>query len=149
MTTTKTMLLGKAPLTVIRLTDGTRKNISAGAAVPESIDAADAKRLLEEGFLEEVDVVDVDGVDTVDEDETIVPFDDGLADPDVVYTDEQLDELLAKSEGDLLDEVGDDHVLAAALLAREADGKARKGVSAGLQEVVDNATPAGDQGGQP
>lgn len=136
---TDKMLLGKAPLTVIRLTDGTRKNISAGAGVPASIDPADADRLVAEGFLEEVQVVD--GV--VDEDETVVPFDDGLGDgtPDevVTYTDDELDELLAKSEGDLLDEVGDDAVLAAALLARETDGKARKGVSAGLQEVVDNA----------
>lgn len=139
------MLLGKAPLTVIRLTDGTRKNISAGAAVPESILPADAERLVREKFLERVEVLVVDEVETVEEE--VVPFDDGLGDPDaiVVRSGEELDELLAKSEGDLLDEVGDDAVLAAALLERETAGKARKGVSAGLQEVVDNA--AADQGG--
>lgn len=145
--TAKTMLLGKAPLTVIRLTDGTRKNVSAGAAVPESILPADAERLVEEGFLEEVELLEVDDVETVTED--VVPFDDGLGDgtPDdaVVYSDEDLDELLAKSETEILDEVDDNATLAAALLARETDGKARKGVSAGLQEVVDNATPAGGQ----
>lgn len=52
------MLFGKAALTAIRLTDGRRANIPAGRAVPENIDPADAKRLLDEGFLVKVEVVD-------------------------------------------------------------------------------------------
>lgn len=52
------MLFGKAALTAIRLTDGRRANIAAGRAVPENIDQADAQRLLDEGFLVEVEVVD-------------------------------------------------------------------------------------------
>lgn len=55
---TKTMLFGKAALTAIRLTDGRRANIPAGRAVPENIDQRDAARLLDEGFLVEVEVVE-------------------------------------------------------------------------------------------
>lgn len=54
----KTMLFGAAALTAIRLTDGRRANIPAGRAVPENIDSADARRLLDEGFLVEVEIVD-------------------------------------------------------------------------------------------
>lgn len=53
-----TYLMGKAPLTVVRLSNGSRANVAAGALVPSSVEAEDAKRLLEEGYLEEVEVVD-------------------------------------------------------------------------------------------
>lgn len=54
----RTMLFGKAALTCIRLTDGRMANIAAGRAVPENIDDVDAARLLDEGFLVEVELVD-------------------------------------------------------------------------------------------
>lgn len=47
------MLRGKAPLTSIRLADGRRANLHAGAVAPEDIDAENAERLVAEGFLEE------------------------------------------------------------------------------------------------
>lgn len=56
----KTVLLGKAPLTTIRHANGSRSNLPAGAVVPSSIDEADAKRLLKEGYLIEVELVDED-----------------------------------------------------------------------------------------
>lgn len=50
------MLRGKAPLTTIRLSDGRRANLHAGAIAPEDIDPDDAKRLVKDGFLEKVKI---------------------------------------------------------------------------------------------
>lgn len=62
------VLVGKAALTVVRHRDGTRSNIPAGRAVPRSVEPLDAARLLEEGFLEIVEVlVPVADVETVEE----------------------------------------------------------------------------------
>jgi hypothetical protein len=56
-TETRKMLVGKAALTVVRHRDGTRSNVPAGRAVPASVDPLDAARLLDEGFLEEIELL--------------------------------------------------------------------------------------------
>jgi hypothetical protein len=46
------LLIGVAPLTLVRLRSGTAQYVYAGNPVPtESVDAADAKRLVDEGYL--------------------------------------------------------------------------------------------------
>lgn len=57
------MLRGKAPLTVVRLADGRRANVHAGAVVPEGIDPEDAERLLKGGFLEKVETPSEEGAE--------------------------------------------------------------------------------------
>lgn len=52
------ILVGKAPLTTIRLRNGSRSNLAQGAIVPNSIDPSDAERLVDEGYLVYIDVVD-------------------------------------------------------------------------------------------
>ena len=49
------VLVGKAPLTVVR-TGTSMVQVYAGAPVPEDITPEDAKRLLEEDYLEEREV---------------------------------------------------------------------------------------------
>jgi hypothetical protein len=154
---TKTMLIGKAALTVIRHTNGTRSNIAAGRAVPDSIDPRDADRLLAEGFLEEIEVTVVDDVETLEIPTGIDPMaglpaddpavtGDPASDDVVTYDDAELDEQLDGNVGDILDAVGDDAVLAAALLEREQQAeKPRATLVKGLQETVDAANDDGDQ----
>lgn len=61
-------LIGKAPLTVVRMTDGRRANIPAGVLVPGSVDPDDAERLFLEGYLDVIDIVEPeDESDDVDE----------------------------------------------------------------------------------
>ena len=43
--------LGKAPLTVVRLADGSRANVHRGGVVPSTADLKDVARLVEEGYL--------------------------------------------------------------------------------------------------
>lgn len=43
--------LGKAPLTVVRLADGSRANVHRGGVVPSTADPKDVARLVEEGYL--------------------------------------------------------------------------------------------------
>lgn len=146
----KTMLIGKAALTVVRLTNGTRANVAAGRAVPESIDPSDAERLLDEGFLIEIEVDD--GVLDIDPDE-LEP--EGPAAPDTgtgepaSYTDDELDERLDDGSIDhVLDNTGDDAVLARALLDREnTREKPRPKLVKGLEDVIaaDADEQTGDQ----
>lgn len=138
---TKTMLFGQAALTAIRLTDGTRANIPAGRAVPESIDPDDAERLVDEGFLVRREVVD-----TGDAAPTGVPA--GLTAADIPaaadgdpFTAEELAELPATVDG-ILDAVGDNAVRARQVLDAEEskpEDKRRKTLVAGLQDVLDAA----------
>lgn len=124
------MLMGKAALTAVRLTDGTRANIAAGRAVPASIDPDDAARLLAEGFLEEIEIFDPV------EDLMVAAGDDDLT--------VDVGKLLKGNVGDILDTVGDDAVLAAAALeAEQATSKPRATLVEGLQETIDAA--AGQQ----
>lgn len=166
-----TMLIGKAALTVIRLTNGTRANIAQGRAVPESILPDDAKRLVDEGFLEEIDVVDSAGVELAP---SGIVLDDGLRidatgavvntsgdvlvpgredddeeelelqEPSEPLSAERVAEISALNVEPLLDEVGDDQVHAAQVLEAElAKGTPRKGVVDGLQAVLaDDEAPA-------
>jgi hypothetical protein len=52
------LIVGKAPLTTIRHTDGSRANLNRGAIVPGSADPKDVKRLLKEDYLEVIEVAD-------------------------------------------------------------------------------------------
>ena len=145
------MLIGREALTVIRHTNGTRSNIAAGRAVPDSIDPKDAARLLAEGVLTEIEVTVDDDVETLEIPTGVDPMaglpandpavtgDPASNDP-VTYTDDELDGKLDGNVGDILDDVGDDAVLAAALHEREnAAEKPRATLVKGLQETVDAA----------
>jgi hypothetical protein len=178
------MLFGKAALTAIRLTDGRRANIPAGRAVPENIDPADAQRLLDEGFLTEVEVVDqVVALDPADlQPEGPVPpatpnaIPRGLTADDVAaaaaaeaaatgtepdeleiptepFTDEELAATRELNVDEQLDAVGDNPVKAQQVLdaelerPEEGNGKRRKTLIAGLQDVLDAAeAPEGESG---
>lgn len=139
----RTMLIGKAALTVVRLSNGTRANVPAGRAVPGGILPSDRDRLLDEGFIERIELLDDDGVDVLDIDPSELepegPTPPGDDDDDaVVYTDDELDERLDDGSIDhVLDQTGDDAVLASALLAREQTReKPRPKLVKGLEEVV-------------
>lgn len=115
-----TVLVGKAPLTTIRHTNGSRSNLARGAIVPASIDKADAARLLEEDYLEEIEIVE--------------PEADADVDPD---TDE-------KSEPTTIPEieavVGDDPEKAQTFLEAEmAKPKPRPSLVTKLEAVIDAA----------
>lgn len=47
-------LIGKAPLSLVRMAGGTVEYVYGGRPVPAGVDEADAARLLEEGFLLEI-----------------------------------------------------------------------------------------------
>jgi hypothetical protein len=139
----RTLLIGKAALTVVRLSNGTRANVAAGRVVPGGILPSDRDRLLDEGFIERIELLDDDGVDVLDIDpdelEPEGPNPPGEPDADaVVYTDDELDERLDDGSIDhVLDQTGDDAVLASALLAREQSReKPRPKLVKGLEEVV-------------
>jgi len=160
------MLIGKAALTAIRLTDGRRANLPAGRAVPENIDPADAERLLAEGFLTEVEILDevaqIDPADldlegpAVDHPSGVVPagltFDDvttdlaGGGEVEVTaepFTDEELAEVRKGNVDQQLDKVGDDPVKAQQVLdAEQAAAKPRTTLLTGLQDVLDAAAVA-------
>jgi hypothetical protein len=55
---TRQMIVGKAALTVIRHRDGTRSNVPKGRAVPASAEPTDVQRLLDEDFLEVIELLD-------------------------------------------------------------------------------------------
>lgn len=141
----RTLLIGKAALTVVRLANGTRANVAAGRVVPGGIVPSDRDRLLAEGFIERIELLEEDGVDVLDIDpaelEPEGPTPPGGDDDDadaVVYTDDELDGRLDDGSIDnVLDQTGDDAVLASALLAREQTReKPRPKLVKGLEEVV-------------
>lgn len=145
----RTLLIGKAALTVVRLNNGTRANVAAGRAVPGGIMPSDRDRLLAEGFIERIELLDDDGVGVLDIDpddlEPEGPTPPG--DPDVVtYADDELDERLDDGTIDnVLDQTGDDALLARALLDREnTREKPRPKLVKGLEDVIADADAADD-----
>jgi hypothetical protein len=119
----KTVLLGKAPLTTIRHIGGTRSNLPAGAVAPASIDPTDAKRLIAEGYLEEVELVD-------DEIE--------LEGSEELETTEGDFELITGGIDAIMADVGSDAELAQAYLARETgeQGEKRSTLITKLEAVI-------------
>ena len=112
---TSTIIVGKAPLTTVRLTNGSLFNVPRDVPVPEGIDKDDQKRLLKEGYLTELEIVD----DVVQEDDA----DEGPT---------GVKEILA--------EVGDDAEAAQRYLdAENAAKKPRKTLVEALQKVIDAA----------
>lgn len=144
--------ISKAPLTVVRLEDGRRVNVHQGRPVPSSADQDDVERLLEEGYLEVIEVqTDEDDVDDEPDDEPAevpeVPEEpedpeEAEEDPDAEpMTDEELATYRGYLEGTIpaiLEGVGQNAGLARDLLALETadDGRNRKGLVDGLTEVI-------------
>lgn len=60
-------LVGKAPLSLVRTSGGGMEYVYSRQPVPAGADKADVQRLLDEDFLEEVDVVEVVPVVLVDD----------------------------------------------------------------------------------
>lgn len=118
-----------APVVVMTMGDGSRQHLYAGTVVPEDVAAAHFEHLLGMGFVVELD-------------ETPEPEGEGEGDDVVV-------ELLAKNIGYILDIVGDDAALAAAVLdAERAAEKPRVGLVKGLEEVLeaDDGEAEGEDG---
>lgn len=63
MATTVKRLMGKAPLTLVRTDSGTVAYVYRGKPVPGSITKAERKRLVDEGYLHEVEVEVADEVE--------------------------------------------------------------------------------------
>ena len=53
--------IGKAPLTVVRLADGSRANVHRGGVVPSTADPADVDRLVADGYLTQVGSTPAEG----------------------------------------------------------------------------------------
>lgn len=119
-----TQYVGVAPLTAVRTARGQRVNTPAGALIPETADTADVSRLLAEGYIAALDEVE-------EELETVA---DAAAPVDV----HDPVDILKGKVGDILDHVGDDATLAAALLEVETseDGQGRATLVKGLEEAI-------------
>lgn len=120
-----------APVVVMTMGDGSREHLYAGTVVPEEVDAAHFEHLLGMGFVVELDETP-ESEGELEEDESVGDESEGDESGDVVA------DLLAKNIGDILDIVGDDAVLAAAVLdAERAAEKPRVGLVKGLEEVLE------------
>lgn len=157
-------LIGKAPLTVVRMADGRRVHVARGTLVPNGADLDDAERLYDEGYLDVIELDEDEVTDPVDEDTpTVVTIEtdtppvtvpDGPNALDEVLHQDQSTEateatedqgpapvdvsaILKGSVDEVLDRVGDDADLAAqALAAEQAKSRPRVGVIEGLQEAI-------------
>lgn len=116
--------VSKAPLTVVRLAGGQRVNVHKGGHVPASADPADVKRLVREGYLEKVTVVE--------------PVAQPAPAPET------------SAEGtikDVLAAVGEDPTKAAAALETEKAGENRTTLVSKLEAIVASGTGDGSDNG--
>ena len=119
-----TTYISKAPLTYVRLKGGSAVHVHKGGHVPASADPEDVKRLVKEGFLEEVTLEESGDDDSGDGDS---------GRPARVR--------------DVLAEVGDDPEKAAAALEVEKAGENRPTLVSKLEEIVAKSADAGGGGG--
>lgn len=154
-------LIGKAPLTVVRMDDGRRVHVARGTLVPTGVDLDDAERLYDEGYLDVIALDEDEVTGPVDEDtppvvtieidaQTATVPDGPNALDEVLHQDQSTEAtedqgpapvdvsaILKGSVDEVLDRVGDDADLAAQVLAAEqAKSRPRVGVIEGLQEAI-------------
>lgn len=131
-------LIGKAPLTTARLASGSLVAVRQGQIAPAELDTADAKRLVAEGYLAEIEEVDDEQPAEAAEPVGQPPADGGTPPASGEDDEDDVEGILEHSVPEVLEIVGSDAELAAKVLAAEQAADApRKGVLEGMQKVID------------